>query len=155
MKLIVVFLLLLKLDIYAQDTIICPIDKFDIPFDRLNDSILTIKIPKTYFNLQSRGRAIASVLVNDSGTIMNAVIRNVRLQDSSGANALLYFNNNQDIKDFSVINRQTVIEKYPDYIRDIITLIYNRINEISFKPQNTIVRENFYSFSILFRVINY
>lgn len=156
MKAIITYLIffIIKLNLYSQDTINCPIGEFGYPFEHLNDSVLTISIPKTYFRIETKSVVIAELLVKESGLITNSFIRAVRLKDSSSSNAVLYVNNNPNIANLPLMGNETLADKYPGYVRYIITKVFDRINEIKFKSKHEALEKRFYNFAVMFKVTN-
>ncbi|QOJ28868.1 MAG: hypothetical protein HRU80_08220 [Ignavibacteriales bacterium] len=138
--------------IFPQDSIIYLNDESRYPFDNLSYSDIEIEFPQNSLPKNSRGIAIAPVWVDETGNIVKYFVKQIRLKDSTGENALMYFDKSNEISKISLNENRFAVENYPLYIQLVITGVYRRIETLKFKSVISSENKIIYEFAIIFRI---
>jgi hypothetical protein len=140
------------LPLLAQDTLDCPVQNFDIPFEIKDDPNIRISFPENFFSKGVKGIAFAPVLVDGKGTLIKYCVNAIRIQDSTKKNSLVYTDYNMKLENINGISAEMPIEKYPYYIRFIVEEIYKKIKMIKFFSDKPVSAKKQYQFSVIFKM---
>lgn len=145
-------LVIKSLSIFPQDTIIYLNDESRYPFDKLAPSDIEIEFPRNSLPKDSRGIAIAPIWVDEAGNIVKYFVKLIRLKDSTGENALMYFDKSNEITKISLKENSFAVDNYPRYIQSVIREVYRRIETLRFKSVKSSENKVIYEFAIIFRI---
>lgn len=141
-----------ELLLWAQDTLTCPVQDFDIPFEIKDDPNLRISLPENIILEGSKGIALAPVLIDEKGNLIKYCVDIIRIQDSSKNNSLIYKDYNMKLDTISETVGEVPIEKYPYYVRFIVKEIYKNIKLINFSSNKPASAKRMYHFSVIFKI---
>jgi hypothetical protein len=141
-----------ELLVWAQDTLTCAVQVYDIPFDIKDDPNIRISFPENSFPNGAEGVALAPVLVDEKGILIKYCVNVIRIQDSLKNNSLLYTDYNMRLDTISGTAAEIPIEKYPYYIRFIVKEIYKNIRLIKFTTNKPASTKRKYQFSVIFKI---